>query len=174
MVQSCIVLKEEYYFPSSDGGTVQKESCRGKVGADNKLVFNWDGVSAFFSVRKFGEPLHFGVTFDIEQGASVVWPEQKISIKTEFGKSELSFDSFKTIVSYGDDFKTASHAIGTIFINDKRKEIESFFQSVDLPNNSVVWVEVENIYVIVNKQEIQLPKMRFEKTSGVFLHPLNC
>jgi hypothetical protein len=174
MVQSCIVLKEEYYFPSSDVGTVQKESCRGKVGADNKLVFNWDGVNAFFSVRKFGGPLHFGVTFEIEQGATVVWPEQKTIIKTEFGESELSFDSFKTIVSYGDDFKTANHALGTIFINDKRKEIESFFQSVDLPNNSVVWVEVENIKVIVNNQEVQLPKMRFEKTSGVFLHPLNC
>ena len=174
MVQSCMVLKEEYYFPISDGGTVQKESCRGKVGADNKLVFNWDGVSAVFSVRKFGEPLHFGVTFKIEQGATVVWPEQEIMVKTDIDESKLSFDSFKTILSYGDDFKTASHAIGAIFTNDKSKEIESFFQSIDLPNNSVEWVEVKNINIIVNGQEIQLPKMRFEKTSGVFLHPLNC
>jgi hypothetical protein len=174
LVQSCVVLKEEYYFPSADGGIVQKESCRGKVGANNKLTFDWDGVTAILSVRKYGEPLTFGVTFEIEQGASVVWLAQNITIKTELDEADLSFDSFKKIVSYGENFKTASYPVGTILKNDTKKEIESYFQSVDLPTNSVINIEVESIKIIVNGQEIQLPRMRFEKTSGLFLHPLNC
>ena len=174
MVQSCVVLKEEYYFPSADGGIVQKESCRGKVGADNKLTFDWEGVSAILSVRKFGEPLTFGVTFEIEQGASIVWPAQKIITKTELGDANLAFDSFEKIVSYGEDFKTVSYPVGTLLKNDTKKEIESYFQSVDLPTSSVKKIEVESLKIIVNGQEILLPKMRFEKTSGLFLHPLNC
>lgn len=174
MVQSCVVLKEEYYFPTADGGIVQKESCRGKVGADNKLTFDWKGVTAILPVRKYGEPLTFGVTFEIEQGATVVWPKQNIAIKTELDEAELYFDSFKKIVSYGENFKTASYPVGTVLKNDTKKEIESYFQSVDLPTSSVEKVKVESIKIIVNGQEIQLPNMLFEKTSGLFLHPLNC
>lgn len=174
MLQSCIVMKEEYYFPSANGGSVQKDSCRGKVGADNKLAFDWDGVRAIFSVRKFGAPLSFGATFEISTGSSVIWPTQVITVKTELGKTELSFDSFEKIVSYGDDFKTASYPLGTLLKNDTKKEAESYFQSVNLPTDSVEQIEVESIRVIVNGQEITLPKMRFEKTSGLFLHPLNC
>ncbi|MBY0418279.1 MAG: hypothetical protein K2W88_09500 [Pararheinheimera sp.] len=174
MLQSCIVMKEEYYFPSANGGNVQKESCRGKVGADNKLAFDWDGVRAIFSVRKFGAALSFGATFEISTGSSVIWPTQVITVKTELGKTELSFDSFEKIVSYGDDFKTASYPLDTLLKNDTKKEVESYFQSVNLPTDSVEQIEVESIRVIVNGQEITLPKMRFEKTSGLFLHPLNC
>jgi hypothetical protein len=121
------LLKEEYYFPSADGGTVQKESCRGKVGADNKLTFGWDGVSAIFTIRKFGDPLSFGVTFKIEQGASVVWSAPKVIIKTELGINELSFDPFKKIVSYGDDFKTASYPLGTLLKMIQKKKLRAIF-----------------------------------------------
>ena len=174
MIQSCIVLKEEYYFPSADGAFVQKESCRGNVGADNKLTFEWEGVNAIFSVRKLGDPLRFVVTFEVTQGSLVVWPEQQIIGKTESGHFELAIESFKKIISYGDNFETADYPVNTVMKNSSKKEMESYFQSSPLSNNSITKIEIEGISLIVNGEKIILPKMNFEKAKGVFLHPLNC
>lgn len=37
-------MPEEYFHPQASGAEVEKESCRGKVGADNQLVYTFDNV----------------------------------------------------------------------------------------------------------------------------------
>jgi hypothetical protein len=43
-----------------------------------------------------------------------------------------------------------------------------------LPTTDFKVLTIENLNIIINGEKLSVPSMRFEKSSGYFLHPLNC
>jgi hypothetical protein len=174
LLQSCAVIKEEFYFPVAAVGTVEKESCRGKVGADNVLVLGLDDISVTFSVKIMGNTQRFTTTLDIPKNVEVVWPKQEIVGITENERFDLTFDHFTKVVSRGDDYKTKDILVETIMVNTTDSLNETYFESVMLPHRDFQELKIESLIVIVNGEAISLPEITFEKREGFFLHPLNC
>ena len=174
MMQSCVVLKEEFYFPSADGGNVEQESCRGQVGADNVLTFDLQGVTAKFSVRKLGESLWFFVTLNVPKGTDVVWPNQQISGNSELDNFDLTIESFAKVVGRGANYKTTEYPVGAVMNSSSEEATESYFESISFSKTTIKELEIEGISLKINGEKISIPKMRFEKASGIYLHPLNC
>lgn len=171
---SCAVINEEYYFPSADGGFVEKESCRGEVGADNTLVFNFKDVTSKFSIRIYGEKHFFSVVLSIPEGTEVIWPQQAITAVTEDTNIDLTINSFARVVSRGDDYQTAEYLIGSIMENNSDSSEDEYFESILLPSKKFKVLTIENLNIIINGEKLSVPTMSFEKSSGYFLHPLNC
>ena len=174
MIQSCVVLKEEFYFPVADAGYVQKESCRGKVGADNVLTLDLEGVITTFSVRKLGQSLWFYVTLEIPKETHVIWPAQPIIGKNKVESFDLTIEAFAKVISRGVNYKTAEFQVGTVMDNSSKEASESYFESILFSKKSIEKLEIKGLNIIVNGHKIPIPKIRFEKTNGMFLHPLNC
>ena len=171
---SCAVINEDFYFPSADGGFVEKESCRGEIGADNTLVLNFKDVIAKFSIRIYGEKRFFSVIFTIPEGTEVIWPQQAIIAVAEDTSIDLTISSFARVVSRGDDYQTAEYKAGSIMINNSDSSEDEYFESISLPTTDFKMLIIENLNIIINGETLSLPNMRFEKSSGYFLHPLNC
>ncbi len=171
---SCAVINEDYYFPSADGGSVEKESCRGEVGADNTLVLNFKDVVAKFSIRIYGEKRFFSVIFTIPEGTEVIWPQQAIIAAAEDTSIDLTISSFARVVSRGDDYQTAEYSAGSIMKNNSDSSEDEYFESILLPTTDFKVLTIESLNIIINGEELSIPSMRFKKSSGYFLHPLNC
>ena len=177
---SCAVINEDFYFPSADGGSVEKESCRGEIGADNTLVLNFKDVIAKFSIRIYGEKRFFSVTFTVPEGTEVIWPQQAIIAVAEDTSIDLTISSFARVVSRGDDYQTAEYHAGSIMKKNSDNSDNSdnsedeYFESILLPTKDFKVLTIENLNIIINGEKLSVPSMRFEKSSGYFLHPLNC
>lgn len=171
---SCAVINEDFYFPSANGGSVEKESCRGEVGADNTLVLNFKDVIAKFSIRIYGEKRFFSVIFTVPEGTEVIWPQQAIIAVAEDTSIDLTISSFARVVSRGDDYQTAEYHAGTIMKNNSDNLEDEYFESILLPTTDFEVLTIENLNIIINGEKLSVPSMRFEKSSGYFLHPLNC
>ena len=171
---SCAVINEDFYFPSADGGSVEKESCRGEVGADNTLVLNFKDVIAKFSIRIYGEKRFFSVTFTIPEGTELIWPQQAIIAAAEDTSIDLTISSFARVVSRGDDYQTAEYRAGSIMKNNSDTSEDEYFESILLPTTDFKILTIENLNIIINGEKLSVPNMRFEKSSGYFLYPLNC
>lgn len=174
MLQSCVVLNEEFYFPSASGGNVEQESCRGQVGADNVLSLDLKGVIAKFSVRKIGESFWFYATLNVPKGTNVIWPDQRVGGNSELDSFDLTIESFAKVVSRGENYKTAEYPVGMVMENSSEETMESYFESISFSKTTFKALEIEGIHLMVNGEKISIPKMRFEKASGLYLHPLNC
>ena len=171
---SCAVVKEDFYFPSADGGFVEKESCKGEVGADNTLVFNFKDVIAKFSILIFGDKRFFSVAFTIPEGTEVIWPQQPIIAVTEDTSIDLTISSFARVVSRGDNYQTTEYKAGSIMKNNSDGSEDKYFESISLPATDIDMLTIENLNIIINEERLTVPSIRFEKSSGYFLHPLNC
>ena len=171
---ACAVVNEDFYFPSADGGSVEKESCRGEVGADNTLVLNFKDVIAKFSIRIYGEKRFFSVIFTIPEGTEVIWPQQAIIAVAEDKSIDLTISSFTRVVSRGDDYQTAEYRAGSIMKNNSDISEDEYFESILLPTTDFKMLTIENLNIIINGENLSVPSMRFEKSSGHFLRPLNC
>jgi hypothetical protein len=171
---SCAVINEDFYFPSANGGSVEKESCRGGVGADNTLVLNFKDVIAKFSIRIYGEKRFFSVIFTVPEGTEVIWPQQAIIAVAEDTSIDLTISSFARVVSRGDGYQTAEYRAGTIMKNNSDNLEDEYFESILLPTTDFKVLTIENLNIIINGEKLSVPSMRFEKSSGYFLHPLNC
>lgn len=171
---SCAVINEDFYFPSAEGGSVEKESCRGQVGADNTLVLNFRDVISKFSIRIYGEKRYFSVTLTIPKGTEVIWPQQAITAVAEDTRVDLTISSFARVVSRGDDYQTAEYFVGSVMKNNSDTSEDEYFESILLPTTDFKVLTIENLNIIIDGEKLPVPKMRFERTSGYFLHPLNC
>jgi DUF4097 and DUF4098 domain-containing protein YvlB len=171
---SCAVIKEDFYYPRADGGSVEKESCRGQVGADNTMILNFKGVVSKFSIRIFGDKRFFSITLTIPDGAEVIWPKQTITGVAEDTNVDLTISSFARVVSRGDNYQTAEYLAGSIMKNNSDSSEDEYFESILLPNKSFEVLTIENLNIIINGETLSIPSIRFEKSSGYFLHPLNC
>ena len=59
-------------------------------------------------------------------------------------------------------------------LNNSDISEDEYFESILLPTTDFKVLTIENLYIIINGEELSVPSMRFEKSSGYFLHPLNC
>jgi hypothetical protein len=171
LIQSCAVVKEQFYYPIAVDGLVVKESCRGKVGADNVLILNLNDVSVSLQIQIMGDTQWFGVILDIPENVQVAWPRQDIVGITENETFDLTIDSFKQVIGRGDNYETANTPVGVIMENTTDEE---YFESVKLSHSNFSELIIEGLTIIVNGETLSIPKIRFEKREGLFLHPLNC
>lgn len=171
---SCAVIKQDYYFPEAGSGFVEKESCRGQVGADNTLVLGFEDVVAKISIDVYGDKRFFSVVLTIPDGTEVIWPQQAITAIADNESIDLTISSFARVVSRGDDFKTDEYKTSSVMKNLSSGTEDDYFESILLPTKDYKILTIENIRIIVNEEELIMPSIRFKKSSGFFLHPLNC
>jgi hypothetical protein len=174
LLQSCIVLKEEYFFPSSDGGRVIKESCRGKVGVDNQLVFEFENVTVTFDAWEYKSITRLGIGIDIYEGGEVVWPSSNIKVNIVSGEKDLVIDNFRNLRRTGDEIVSKEYLVNTSMKNTWERKTEGFYSTLVVSDESLKEINVAEIKIIVNGSEITIPFINFKKQSGMFLHPLNC
>jgi hypothetical protein len=125
-------------------------------------------------VRELSSGTRFGVTFEIEEGSSLIWLEQELIVSTNSGVKKISFDNFRKFLRTGDDFKTVDYPIGTIMNKTSSREVETYIESKVISEKPINEITINGIKLIVNSKEVTLPEMKFTKQSGLFLHPLNC
>lgn len=184
---SCIVLHEEYFHPEANGASVEKESCRGKVGADNKLVYKLGGSSLIFSISNRSSPIELVISLKVYEDSFVIWPDQTIDIYVDDNKIQLKADSF-TRLRYVDryasgDIERKEYPVNSIMNrtdheNSQRISFrgyyDSYVSSLTLQEKPVNEIRIDKVKVIVSGQEHILKNMTFKKEDGLFLHPLNC
>ncbi|GEM_PF-2039475 len=178
-LSSCVVLHQEYFYPEAKGAKVEKPSCRGKVGPDKQLVFKVGDVTIDLHVWEHKETTYLGISFTVYKNAQVIWPDQVVELYIENVKQKLevrSFDRLRVVVNQQQesDLLQKEYVVGSIMDRTTEKEFESYYESFIVSEKSIRELEIDKIKLLVNGKEHDLSDMRFTKTSGLFLYPLNC
>ncbi|MGD2117397.1 MAG: hypothetical protein PVG66_03495 [Chromatiales bacterium] len=177
-LSSCAVLHEEYFYPQANGATIEKEYCRGKVGADNQLVYHFDNVKIKVMLWEYQGITRLGITFDISEDATIVWPIQIVDIYTDNRKRELKADSFtrlRFVNRYeSNDLLEKEYPVNSIMDRTTDETFETYSQSFLIIDKEISKLKIDTIKVIINGKDYFLSNIIFTKKSGVFLHPLNC
>jgi len=178
-LSSCVVLHQEYFYPEAEGANVEKQSCRGKVGVDNQLVFQFEDIKADLHVWENNEITYLGISFQVYKNAQVLWPDQVIELYVENEKQELivgSFDRLRTFVNeqYETGLLKKKYAVDSIMDRTTEEKFETYYESFILAEKAINQLIIEKIRLLINGNEHTLSEMQFNKTSGFFLHPLNC
>ena len=178
LLMSCAVKFEEYYYPKAEGTEVEKQFCRGKVGADNKLVHSTDGVRTILSVWESKGLIWISISFEVFDEANVVWPKQNVNVYADGGKVELdvkSFSRLRFLNKYqSSDLLEKEYFIGSRMNNTAAELFESYSKTFLVSENKIERVAIDKIKLVINDKNYYLSDLLFEKKSGIFLHPLNC
>lgn len=177
-LSSCVVLREEYFLPEADGATVEKEFCRGKVGVENQLVYNLENIEAKLNVWEYKGVIRLGITFKVFDDGSIVWPSQTLELHTDNNKLELRVDGFTRLRFenryQSNDLLEKEYTINSVMDRTTEEESEVYNKSFIVPNKEINKLKITKIRVLINGKEHILSNLVFTKTSGMFLHPLNC
>jgi hypothetical protein len=174
ILSSCVVMKEEYFHPLAEGGKVEKESCRGQVGADNRLVYEFDNVSLRLNVWEYKGNTYLSVAFRVFETGTVIWPIQVVNVYADDRKVNFNPKSFARLRSKVGELVNKEYAAGITMDHSTIAEYETYHEYLTIPDKKSKEVKVELIKVIINGKEHSLTDMTFTKKEGVFLHPLNC
>ncbi|MFV1922240.1 MAG: hypothetical protein ACMZ63_06530 [Methylotenera sp.] len=178
-LSSCVVLHQEYFYPEAKGAKAEKPSCRGKVGPDNQLVFKIDDVIINLDVWEHKETTYLGISFTVHQNAQVIWPDQVVVLHIENSIKNLKVRSFNRLRVFVNEHQESDllkkeYSVGSIMNRTTEKEFESYYESFIVSDKSISELKIDKIKLIVNGEEHVLSDIEFTKTSGLFLHPLNC
>lgn len=176
LLSACMVMPEEYFQPKAQGATVERESCRGKVGADNQLVYELENVKVNLVVweNKGKGTTSIGIAFKIFDNGNALWPEQVIHGSVD-GKS-ISFiaSGFSRLRVIDGELISKNYPIKNLMKKENNDEYETYSEYFLLSTKLVSEIKIQKIKVIINGKEHVLSDLIFTKKSGVFLHPLNC
>jgi hypothetical protein len=177
-LSSCVVLPEEYFYPQANGATVEKDSCRGKVGADNQLVYHFENIKASLMVWEHQAITRLSITFEVSEGANIVWPSQIVTIYADSEKLEITADSF-TRLRYvnryeSNDLLRKEYPANSVMDKTNHEESETYSKSFEIVDGETSELKIDTIKVLINGKEYFLSDISFTKRSDVFLHPLNC
>jgi len=169
-------MPEEYFQPKAEGAIVERESCRGKVGADNQLVYELENVKVKLDVwqHKGKGTTYIGIAFKIFDGGNALWPEQVIHGYIDEKAINFSAKEFSRLRVVNGELLSKEYPINSLMVKTTKNESETYYESFQLSNELVSEISIQNIKVIINGKEHTLSDMIFTKKSGVFLHPLNC
>jgi hypothetical protein len=175
-LSSCMVMPEEYFQPKAEGAIVERESCRGKVGADNQLVYELDNVNVNLDVWEHtGKGVtYIGIAFKVFDGGNVIWPDQVVQAYIDERKVNFSAKEFSRLRVVAGELITKEYPVNSIMEKTSSDESETYYESFQLTDKKVSEIRVQQIKVIINGKEQLLSDILFTKKSGVFLHPLNC
>lgn len=174
LVSACVIMPEEYFHPQAVGAEVEKESCRGKVGADNQLVYTLDNVKVELHVWEHKDKTNLSIAFKVVESATVIWPEQVVELYVDDLKTSFSLKSFSRLRAENGDLITKDYVVGTLMDNTSQQEYETYHESFTVQESTSSVVKIEQIKVIVNGKAHVLKDIVFTKKKGLFLHPLNC
>ncbi|MDR7120684.1 hypothetical protein [Rheinheimera soli] len=174
LLSACVVISEEYFHPQAVGAEVEKESCRGKVGADNQLVYTFDNVRLMLRIKEYSGKTNLGIEFRVAESGTVAWPDQLVELYVDDLKTSFSVKSFRRLRAESGDLITKDYAVGTLMDNTSLEDYETFHESFIVQEKKSAVVKIEQIKVIVNGKLHVLKDILFTKKKGVFLHPLNC
>ncbi|WP_027858041.1 hypothetical protein [Marinobacterium jannaschii] len=177
-LSSCAVLHEEYFYPQAIGAKVEKQSCRGKVGVDNQLVFQFDDVKLNLEVWEYQDITRLGIGFKVYGQANVVWPKQIVNISFGEIRQELEVEFFTRLRFenryQSNELSKKEYTANSIMDRTTDEEYESYSGTFTITDGKATQLRVEGIRVLVNGKKHILPEAVFTKKDGLFLHPLNC
>ena len=174
LLSACVVMPEEYFHPQASGAEVEKESCRGKVGADNQLVYTFDNVRVELHVWEYKDKTNLSIAFKVVESGTAVWPEQLLELYVDDLKTSFNVKSFNRLRTENGDLITKDYTAGTLMDNTSLEEYETYHESFTVKELTSSVVKIEQIKVIVNGKVHVLKDIVFTKKKGIFLHPLNC
>lgn len=171
-----MVIPEEYFQPKAQGAIVERESCRGKVGADNQLVYEFENVKFNLVVweHKGKGTTYIGLTFKIFDHGNALWPEQVIYGNVDGKSISFTAKEFSRLRVVEGELLSKNYPINTFMVKENDSEYETYSESFQLSNEVVSEIKIPKIKIIVDGKEHILLDLVFTKISGVFLHPLNC
>jgi hypothetical protein len=182
-----VVLPEEYFHPQAEGAKVEKESCHGNVGADNRLVYELDNTKVSLILREYESSVGLSISLEVFEDSSVIWPNQVVDIYADNVKIQFEAENFtrwRYVNRYeSSDIETKVYPVNTVMNrtdhdNSKRltfrEYYDSYSTSFEIPNQQINLLRIDTIKVIVMGTEHFLTDIIFTRKSGVFLHPLNC
>lgn len=174
LLNACVVMPEEYFHPQAVGAEIEKESCRGRVGADNQLVYTFDNVRVELHVWEHKDKTNLSIAFKVVESATVIWPEQLLELYVDDLKTSFSVKSFNRLRTENSDLITKNYTAGTLMDNTSLEEYETYHESFTVQESMSSVVKIEQIKVIVNGKVHVLKDIVFTKKKEIFLHPLNC
>ena len=176
LLSACVVMPEEYFQPKAQGAIVERESCLGKVGVDNQLVYELEGVKIELVVRehKGKGATYLGIAFKIFDDGNVIWPEQVIHGYVDGTSINFMPKEFSRLRVIDGELLTKEYPINSLMAKESDNEYETYHESFQLSNELVSEIKVSKIRLVINGKEHVLSDLTFTKESGVFLYPLNC
>lgn len=177
-LSSCAVLHEEYFYPQANGAIVEKQWCRGKVGVDNQLIFQFDDVKVNLKVWEHKGITRLGVSFEVYEDARILWPKQLVKIDVGKSSHELKVDGFTRLrfknKAQSNELLHKEYLVNSTMNRTTDEIYETYSNSFIITDKIVEKLEIRKIRVFINDKEHVLTEIFFTKKSGVFLHPLNC
>lgn len=176
LLSACVVMPQEYFQPKAQGAIVERESCRGKVGVDNQLVYELESVKVELVVweHKGKGATYLGIAFKIFDDGNVIWPEQVVHGYVDGAPISFEIKEFSRLRVVDGELLTKDYPLNTLMAKEGGDEYETYHESVLLSNELVSEVKISKIRLVINGKEHVLSDLTFTKKTGVFLHPLNC
>ena len=126
---SCAFITEEYFHPNATGATIGKQDCRGQVGVDNQLVYNFGDVLVNLSVLEVKSGTLLTVKFTIFKGGSAIWPSQAVTVYVDGATTTFEPESFASMENVGSEFDFVEYPIGVEFTHAGQFEDKSYHES---------------------------------------------